>query len=260
MTAVDGKIGSAGVRAAGESQLRRGLRALEALADRPRTASEVARLLGVNRSTALRLLAELEDCGYVKRDPLNKRYSPRAERFYALIVSQHEHVDWSELIQPALALLQEESGEATVFGVPANGTMVYMAYFPSPHPVAVRERVGTVRPMHASALGQAYLSALDPAALQLELRRIVYEGGTERAVKEPSQLRARVEQVRKRGYAIDQDETFDGVSCVAAPVRIGGALIGAAGISGPSSRLTSETLDQLGPQLIGALAAVERSA
>ena len=102
-------------------------------------------------------------------------------------------------------------------GVPANGTMVYLAFFPSVHLIMVRERLGTTRPMHCSALGKAYLSALDDRALDSELALLTYRGGTERAARGPIELRERLEETRKRGYAIDRDETSEGATCVAAP-------------------------------------------
>ncbi len=136
-----------------------------------------------------------------------------------------------------------------MLGVPANGIMVYLAYLPSRYAVAVHERIGTTRPIHCSALGKAYLSALDGATLDLELGRLSYTGGTDRAAKGPLDLRTRVDAARSRGYAIDREETFAGGSCVAAPATIGGVLIGAIGISGPTSRLNDEVIVQLGTRL-----------
>ena len=52
-------------------------------------------------------------------------------------------------------------------------------------------------------------------------------------------------KVRQLGYALDIDETVDGVSCVAVPVAARGSVVGAAGISGPTSRLTVERLQAL---------------
>jgi DNA-binding IclR family transcriptional regulator len=242
-----------------ESQLRRGLRILEQLAAEPQSAAEVARRLGVNRSTALRLLAELEGTGYVARDPVTKRYASVLERLYGLVGSHDDHADWIELIHPVLASLRDEFGEAALQAVPANGSMVYVAFFPSPHPVAVRERLGTVRPMHCSGLGKAYLSGLDDAELDRELGRLSYEGGTSRAPRGPLELRRQVEDARAGGYALDLEETFEDVACVSAPTRVGGMLVGAAGVSGPSSRLPRTRLEEIGRRLVERLAAVERA-
>jgi DNA-binding IclR family transcriptional regulator len=232
------------------SPIQRAMRTIELLAADPLTAAEVARLLDVNRSTALRLLAELVATGYVGRDMATKRYSTVPSKFFGLVALREPHADWSQLIDPVLAAIRDDCGDATMLGVPANGTMVYLGFFPTRHMVAVSEQLGTVRPMHCSALGKAYLSALDAAALDAELGRLTYSGGTDLAAKGPIELRGRLVESRETGFAVDRDETFDGVTCVASPVRIRGSLIGAAGVSGPSSRMPWPRIQELGLRLV----------
>jgi DNA-binding IclR family transcriptional regulator len=232
------------------SPIQRAFRSIEALAEQSLTASDLSRVLGVNRSTALRLLAELVATGYVARDAATKRYATVSTKFYGLIAMHEPHADWSELIDPILAALRNDCGEATILGVPANGTMVYLAFFPSRHAVAVTEQLGTVRPMYCSALGKAYLSAMDPGALDTELGRLSYRGGTELAAQGPIELRGRLETSWASGFSVDRNETFPGVTCIASPVCIRGSLIGAAGISGPSSRLPESRIDELGERLV----------
>lgn len=233
-----------------DSQLRRGLRALEQLARGPKSSSDLARALGVNRSTGLRILQALQSAGYVTRDPETRRYSSVPQRLYSLVANHDDHWNWFERVQPVLVTLRDRFGEATLHAVPANGSMVYMAFYASLHPIAVREQIGTVRPMHCSGLGKAYLAGLDPLTLDRELGQISYLGGTERAPRGPLELRAQVEEVRERGYALDLGETFDDVVCVATPTRIGGVLVGAAGISGPAARLPVQRLNEIGVILV----------
>ena len=114
-----------------------------------------------------------------------------------MVALREPHADWSQLIDPVLAAIRDDCGEATMLGVPANGTMVSLAFFPSQHVVAVSEHLGTVRPMHCSALGKAYLSALGAAALDAELGRLSYAGGTTTAAKGPIELRGRLEEARE---------------------------------------------------------------
>jgi DNA-binding IclR family transcriptional regulator len=237
----------------GASQVRRAFLALEALIPGPRAAADIARVLGVNRSTALRLMNELESIGYVHRDPTSRYYSISSARIYPLVSSsQSDHSDWSAIVDPILSELRDEFGEATLMGVPANGAMVYLAFFPSLHIVTVRERLGTARPMYCSALGKAYLSALDGRALDDELALLTYHGGTRLAPAGPLELRQRIEETRVCGYAIDRNETFDGGTCVATPARVGGTLVGAIGLSGPSSRISDQRIAQMGQRLIDA--------
>jgi DNA-binding IclR family transcriptional regulator len=240
-----------------ESQLQRGFRTLELLAEEPRTAADMARALGVNRSTGLRILQELQAMGYVRRDEKTRCFMTVPERLYALAANHPADWDWSQFIHPLLAALRDEMNEATVFGVPANESMVYMAFFPSLHPVAVRERTGSVRPMHASALGKAYLSTLSGDHLDAQLARLAYEGGTERAARGPIELRKRLEEVHALGYAIDRGESIEGVTCVAAPARIGGKVVGAAGFSGPAQRFGDEAIARYGGRLLEELRRVD---
>jgi DNA-binding IclR family transcriptional regulator len=232
------------------SHIQRAFQALEALVSGPQTAAGLAQVLSVNRSTALRLMSEIEALGYVVRDPETKTYALAPARFYRFVSSHGDHLDWSMVVDPVLMSLRDEFGEASIMGVPANGTMVYLAFFPSVHVIMVRERLGTARPMHCSALGKAYLSALDSRSLDSELALLTYQGGTSLAARGPIELRERLEETRKRGYAIDRDETAEGVTCVAAPVRIGGALVGAIGLSGPTSRIGDERSDEMGERLL----------
>jgi DNA-binding IclR family transcriptional regulator len=239
-------------RAARATSLRRGLAALELLASGPRTAAALARDLEINRSTALRLLRELEAGGYVTRSAASKRFALVSSRFHAILARADGHADWTQSVNPVLERLRDETGESTLFAIPAHPNMVYVVFFPSTHAVAVRERVGTMRPMHASALGKAYLSALESSALELELRELSFAGGTSAAAKNAGELRAMVAGARDAGYALDREETFAGVACVAVPVTIGGAVIGAASVSGPASRISQLGIEMLGEQLIDA--------
>jgi IclR family acetate operon transcriptional repressor len=228
----------------------RTIRTLEIVASGPITAAELGRRLRVNRSTALRLLSELIAAGYVSRDPVTKRFTLVPSRLLDLVAGPETHANWSQIIDPVLAEIRDTTGDATILGVPARQTMVYIAFFSTFHVIAISERVGTVRPMHCSALGKAYLSALDPAAFDSELSLMTYTGGTERAVRTEQELRARVQQAREDGYALDVDETFDHVRCVAVPVRVGESVVGAIGISGPASRLEVPRLRELGGYLV----------
>jgi DNA-binding IclR family transcriptional regulator len=231
------------------SSLLRGLVALEALAIRPMSAAELARLLDVNRSTTLRLMRELEASGYVKRDGSGRRYATATDRFQALLIAHSDQSNWSPLVEPLLASIRDEFGESSMAAVPAGGLMVYTSLLPSRHSVVVREWLGTARPMHCSALGKAYLAARPVEQLDLELGRLSYEGGTASAAHGPIELRERLDEARELGYAVDHEETLSGVVCVAVPLSIRGTLVGAAGVSAPLVRFDDNRLHAVGRTL-----------
>jgi DNA-binding IclR family transcriptional regulator len=235
------------------AHLRRAFRALEEACITPRSASEMARILNVNRSTALRMLNELVDIGVLRRDD-EKRYQGVTEWFAALGAVQGEARNWSERIRPALFRIRARFGEAANFSVPASGLMVYMAYVPGAHVLGVRERVGSVKPMHASAIGKAYLAALDEGEREREVRRLTFVGGTAEAPHSEAELKERLAIVRNDGYAVDLEETIPGVACVAVAVSVGPSVVGAAGVSAPVSRLGASVIAECGRYLAAAFA------
>ena len=240
------------------SQIARAFRVLELLAASPRTASQIAPSFGIDRSTALRLLRELEATGYVTRNEGTKRYSIVGSRFYLLLANTRDHADLSELVDPLLREVRDEFGEGTILAVPSGDSMVYLEFFPSDHILAVREALGAIRPMHCSAVGKAYLSALEPTVLGELVGRLSFDAGTHNAAKDGTELIRRVELAREIGYAVDRDETSLGVSCVATPLWVGDSLIGAVGATGPSSRFPDEVAGRIGMHLQRAVEQIRR--
>jgi DNA-binding IclR family transcriptional regulator len=226
------------------SHIGRGLHALEVLSGAPASAAQVAATLGVNRSSSLRLLQELEMLGYVRRDARTKRYSLVFERFVAMAAQPEE--EWTEVVEPILEHLRDTIGETTILATPARGVMVYVRLFASPHSIAVRERIGTLRPTHSSAIGKAWLSALSPEEFEREVQYVDFSAGTSRAPRDAHELRERVARARAEGWAVDVEETVAGGSCVAVPVWVDGVPVAAACVSAPANRMDEVALARNG--------------
>lgn len=265
------RLGVAGVPSRRRSPLARGLRLLDHLREGPATMSELTEVLGVNRSTALRLVRELRQAGYIEEDRASRMVALNSRKFGVAPGGAWENVDtrgsnvggagcydWAEVVHRKLGDIRDALGESTMFAVPAGDRMLYVAFFNNDHPVGVQEAIGSARPMHASAVGKACLAALPPSTLDIVLGRLDYSGGTESAAKGPLQLRDRLDEARDQGYAVDRDETFVGLSCVAAPVILNSsALVGAAGVTGLTHRFTPERVDEFGALLLKELREIE---
>jgi len=203
----------------------------------------------MNRSTALRLLTELDKTDYVSRDPDTKCFSIVPSGLLSLAARPGPRRDWVQVVDQVLSRVRDETGDSTVLGVPSDQAMVYLVFHPTNHVLSVTETVGARRPMHCSALGKAYLSALPEEELHREVARMSFDGGTPRAASDASHLIERIEEAQKDGYALDLEETLDSIRCVAVPVRVQGSLVGAAGITGPSTRMTVARTRELGARL-----------
>lgn len=234
---------------AGESQLARGLATLELVASGLSRITDVANELKIHRSTALRLLRQLEQLGYVRRDPHGVRYELVIERL-AWMAAPLGEAECLDVYRPILEKLRTRTGEASILAMPAAGVMIYVSFFPSRSSIGVQERLGTLRPIYSSAVGKAWLAGLSDDRLVAELGRLDYVGGTARAATDADQMRAQVYEARRLGWATDVEETLPGVVCVAVPAWFRSTLIGAVSISAPTSRVGEHELEEVGRLLV----------
>jgi DNA-binding IclR family transcriptional regulator len=140
------------------------------------------------------------------------------------------------IAHPFLVELAEETGEAAGLSVPDGRTVHYIDQVDSPNPVMVRDWTGTRSPMHAVSSGLVVLANLNPSALEAYVAGPL-ERLTDRTVTAPSQLRDRLSNVRRDGYAWVRDEFAVGISSVAAPIADAtGEVVAAVHLHGPSYR------------------------
>ena len=221
--------------------LARGLKILDILSQAQDGVSitELAELLGVDKASASRLVATLVNYGYAEKDEQTRRFH-LGPQVVPLSRSLLARLSLREVAKPFLRQLMERTGECAHLAVPAQGKVLYVDQVESPATLRVNAQVGTMNPLHCTALGKALLAFGDlefPATL---------EAFTPRTLTDPGRLRENLEQVRACGYAVD-DEEFDlGVRCIAVPVfDFRGKTAGSIGISGPATRVTPEQLPGL---------------
>lgn len=227
--------------------LSRGLTALELVLEQSATPQSLARTLDVDRTTAYRILNTLAAHGFVLRDQLDDQYVINVRKVFSFAHSVIGKLHFPTLATPYLEKLRLKTGEASSLAVLQDAVVVYVNHLPSEEAITVAPMLGVRRPVHVSAMGKAIWSHL-PAAEQEQLFNLVECASlTSKTPTNTEQIRAELRITRDRGYAIDDEETFDGVRCVAAPVRNHrDEIIAAMGISGPSTRLTLDRVHEYG--------------
>lgn len=210
--------------------------------------NELARRIGVNASTASRLLATLEGSGLVQRD------GQGPYRLGLALVTLAERVitrlDLGALARPVLVDLMEVTGETATLSLPGEREAITVDSVPSRSSVVSMARLGRPSVSHATAVGKVML-AFGGGALPRD-RDLV--GLTDRTITARGALEAAVEEVRERGYATVFGERERDVNAIAAPVwGRAGELAAILGIQGPAARLEDPTR-VLAPLLEGASA------
>ena len=221
--------------------LARGLKILEILSQAQDGVSitELAEQLDVDKGSASRLVATLAGYGYAEKDEQTRRFHLGAQ-VVSLSRSVLARLPLREAAKPFLRQLMGRTGECAHLAVPAQGKVLYIDQVESPATLRVTAQVGTLNPLHCTALGKILLAFGD-----LEIPAML-ETFTTHTLVDPGRLRENLEQVRSQGYAVD-DEEFDlGVRCIAVPVfDFRGKAVGSIGISGPATRVTPERLPEL---------------
>jgi DNA-binding IclR family transcriptional regulator len=229
----------------------RALALLDALAEGPAGVNALARRIGVNPSSASRLLATLERGGVVDREPggpyrLGLHLVTLADRALA-------RLDVRDLARPLLRSLVEETGETATLSVPAGDQAITVDFVPGESSVISMARVGRPSIGHATAAGKVLLAFGDtePGAL---------DAYTDRTITSPERLAAALEVVRRQGWAEAEGEREPDLNALAAPVvGRGGALVAILGLQGPGGRLTAERRRAVLPALLDAAARVSRA-
>ena len=205
---------------------------------------EMARRLGVHRSSASRLAATLAAAGYLRPVGAPGRYAPggKLARLSALVAG----AELPDVATPVLRELVAELGEtghlATLDGTEAMTTVVVDGW----RSVRMHSTVGKRSPAHATAIGKVMLAGLPDAEVRRRYGADPLERRTEATIASLAALLHHLAEVREAGCAFDRAELEPGLHCIAAPVRDHtGAVIAAAGISGPADRVTDATRDAL---------------
>lgn len=228
--------------------LPKGIKLLEVLADTGRAmgVSELSRALSLDKSTVYRLLATLRSRGYVEQDPETRKYTigPRMIAVSSRILGNN---DVYLQARPVMKKLLQETRETVHLAMLMEDQVVYIAQEISPEVVSVNTEIGQREPVYCTAVGKALVAFLPDEELEAVIRRLDFQPYTPRTITDPDRFRAHCQQIRAQGYAVDDEELYPGVRCVAAPIRgYDGSVLASLGISGPTTRLQSEIISRLG--------------
>ncbi len=233
--------------------------ALELLADRGSLGLiEITEILGLNKSTAHRVLASLEYLGYVRQN--SKGQYELTFRIVEQANKLLDHTDIIAQVHPFLQNLMQESGE-TVHFVRQEGTdAVYIDKVNSTSgSIQMVSRIGSRIPLYCSGVGKAILARLP----EDEVRQIWAQSRivpvTPHTIVDYERLRHVLASVRRDGFARDDEENEIGVRCVAAALDLPLQKDRYAfSISAPTSRMSDQRVKELGEMALQTRTAIEQ--
>jgi DNA-binding IclR family transcriptional regulator len=219
------------------------LRILEALDASPSGLQlrEIAEQTSVNKSTAYRFVAHLENEGYLLRDEAGAYVvAPKLARLGAGIAY---HATLRKISRPVAAALSSETKETVNLGVLDGHELLYLEVIESPHSFRMASQAGMHRPLNCTALGKALLAFLPNEHREELLPMLTFERVTPRTIPNLARFRKELVRVAQKGYAIDDQETDMGARCVAAPILDeSGGVAAAISVAGPITRISRDRI------------------
>jgi IclR family transcriptional regulator, KDG regulon repressor len=234
--------------------LDRGLQLIEIIsqAKEPMGLPELAAMLNVDRSTVHRLLGTLQQRNYVVQDPVHKQYS-LGLKVIELSRRALDGINFRSIAKPYLKRLSQETKESTNLFILTDNHAICVDYEASPSPLAVTNDTGVIYFMHATAGGKVLLAYMPEETRLQVINSSPLIGFTPRTFTDPNALQIHLQQVKEQGYAIDDEERYVGVRCIAAPIYDHNRKVNAGiSMSGPASRVTLDRIPELSRYIIQA--------
>lgn len=223
------------------------------------TLSEVAQMTGLTRATARRVLLTLTELGYVHQSSRSFSLTPKMLDLGYSYLSSLEVV---EVAQQPMERLVEEVRESSSMSVLDGSEIVYVARVPTKRIMTIALALGSRLPAYPTSMGRVLLSGLPDSQIDEYIERTRLEKLTPHTVTDPDELRAAIDEVRAKGFALVDQELEEGVRSIAAPIVNGRReIIAAMNISCHASRVTlGQIRGEFRPKLIATANEISRLA
>ena len=215
---------------------------------------DIAAELSIPRTTALRITQTLQSADYLSLSA--EGGFTLGPAVVQLGVKGLDNLDIRNYARPVLQSLSNEIGESSHLAVLSGAKSLLVEVADSPHPIRIAARPGTLVDIHCSSTGKVFLafSIPEPQKFCKALELAPHTPNTHTTLES---VLAAIEQTRKNGYAIDEEEYAPGVRCMAVPISNAfGKTIAAVGITASTSTFTKAKIAPMAKKLKAAAAEI----
>ncbi|GAA0321466.1 IclR family transcriptional regulator [Bacillus carboniphilus] len=229
----------------------RALYILDILKNNPRGlgVTEIAGRLEVAKSTAHRLLASLEEHGYVQKvgKEANYRLGLKFIEMNQVVV---ENLNVVELARPYLEQLSSATGEIVHLVMLDGYEIVYIDKVDNSSTIRIYSQIGRRAQLHCTGVGKAILAYYDDTRINEFIKNNDFRSYTENTITDGQALLQELKYIRESGISYDKEEHEPGIQCVAAPIKDHQNNVQyAISVTGPLTRMTQEKLKECIPKL-----------
>ena len=214
-------------------------------AGRPLVAQEISNALGIPVSSLSYLLSTLAERTYLQREGRRYTPGPGLERLQA----KDGGFSLADRVTPLVRTLRMQLNETASFWVRHGWEAEPIATESSDQALRYAVETGTRLPLHALASGKALLATMSEAELDRYFAEANFERYTPATVTSEAKLRKQIEEARRTGFALTDEERSLGINGIGRVVKIGGEVVGALSVAIPKVRY-SPALEQRAMDLL----------
>jgi IclR family acetate operon transcriptional repressor len=211
--------------------------------------ADIVTALGIPKTTAHRLVSNLEEFGFLEHGMERGRYQvgPRLlELATNILAASTSHGP----IHALLMELSRRTAETTSLGVMRGSEVVYIDSAIGNSPLTLNFQKGHRAPAHCTSSGRVFLANMEKKQLDAYMLSGPWEPITPYTIVDPDRLRQEIELVRKQGFATNDSEFAIGVVGAAVPIAgPNGRIIACLSISAPKARKSLEEVTLLVPMM-----------
>ena len=199
--------------------LEKGLRILDEIVEAPAPLklSDIIRRFDMDRASAFRFLQTLERAGFLRKDATTKEYDVGGRLYYwaSRLREKTRIIDSFHRYLERLAAITRQTAHLGLF---VNDRVLLADFAHSDSIIAIRHVIGVLEPLYSSAVGKAILAYLPQERQDSLINNMEFVQYTKNTIMNAADLRINLTLTRQRGYAIDANETHEGLTCVARPI------------------------------------------
>lgn len=204
--------------------------------------TELSRRLKLHKNNIFRILATLENRGYIEQNRITDNYRLGLGTL-DLGQTYIRHTGLLRVARPVMEELNRKVNENVYIGILKDRYAFYLDVVESRHTVRVLSRVGCRVPTYCAAIGKAQLAFETPETITDILGKKELKKFTPNTIADRAKLMEHLTLIKELGYATDDEEWDEGVRCVGAPIfDYTRRAVGAISISAPSARMSMDAL------------------
>ena len=179
--------------------------------------SDISVSLGLERTTVSRMVGTLRHLGYIKQNTENHKYSVTLKLF-EMGMTEIDRLGIIKTARPYLEELSKNTDETVNLGILSGAYALYIDTVQSPSPIKADWGTGSKMPVHASALGKVLLAFQKDEVQENIIKEIPFLKFTSNTINSAEVLKKDLMNIRNTGYAVDDEESLEGLTCFAAPL------------------------------------------